>query len=231
MEEYQSKKSLLPMLTAENVVTKEDEEALSSALGGSARLVSRKQGSNSGSHCGTSETESLPPSSPRDTGSPSLSRTGGSPPPQHPPNSPASTLVSALSPIDSPRTEWQNSWGQVAQPVGYPYSNSMYPTNPVNPAWSAPVDPPPQVWYHDQQIQYHDTTPVPSHSQPAQPHYQQPQYGDVPMGDALPSFGQTSSVLNGVISPYNYSPQQAQPPQNTVHAWENLFEEMGASYS
>jgi hypothetical protein len=44
MEEYQSKKSLLPRLTAENVVTKEDEDALSSALGGTARLVPRKQG-------------------------------------------------------------------------------------------------------------------------------------------------------------------------------------------
>ena len=225
MEEYQSKKTLLPRLTAENVVTAEDEEALSSALGGTTRLIQRK-GSHSGSHCGTSETGSLPPSSPQDPSSPSLSRMGGSPPPQHPVNNPTTTLVNTSSPIDSPRTEWQNSWGQGSQNVVYPYS--VYPTNLESPQWSTAMDATAANWYNAQPIQFHDHTPAPLHPQPAQPHYQQPEYVDVTMGGVLPSFGQTSSVLSGAM--YSYPPQQAAPPNNAHAHWQNLYEEMGANY-
>ena len=229
MEECQSKKSLLPRLTAENVVTREDEETLSHALGGTTRLVTRKQGSSTGSRCGTSETDSLPPSSPRDPGSPSLSRMGGSPPPQQSMNSPTTTVGQPLSPVDSPRGEWQHSWGQVSQNVGYPYS--MYPTNPTNQQWSAVMNANAANWYNAQPIQFHDPTPVPLHPQHTHSHHHQGPYlsVDVTMGDSFPSFGQTSSVLSGAVSPYDYSPQQAPPPQNNPHAhWQNLFEEMGA---
>lgn len=227
MEDYQSKKNLLPMLTAENVVTKEDEEALSSALGGTTRLVQRRQGSNSGSHCGASETESLPPSSPQDTSSPSLSRMGGSPPPM---NNPTATLVSTLSPIDSPRAEWQSTWGQVSQNAGHPYL--MYTTNPVSPQWPTEMDATPASWYNAQPNQFHDPTPAPLHSQPTHPHYHQPEYVDVTMGNVLPSFGQTSLALNGAMASYSYPPQQVPPPQNNAHAhWQNLYAEMGANYS
>ncbi|KAF9647418.1 hypothetical protein BDM02DRAFT_3145961 [Thelephora ganbajun] len=230
MNEYQSKKSLLPRLTSENVVTKEDEEALSSALGGTTRLVPRKQGSSSGSYCGTSETESLPPSSPRDAGSPALNRVGNSPPPQHIMNSPTTTLGHPLSPMESPRTEWQNTWGQVSQNVGYPYS--MYPANPTNPQWSVAMDVSAANWYNAQPIQFPD--PTPTLLQHQHPRHQQPQYlsVDVTMGNTFPSFGQTSSALSGAMSPYDYPPQQAPPPQNNAHAhWQNLFVEMGANYS
>lgn len=230
MEEYQSKKSLLPRLTAENVVTREDEEALSSALGGTARLVPRKQGSNSGSHCGTSETESLPPSSPQETGSPNFGRMGGNPPPLQPINSPTTPLINTFSPIDSPRMEWQNSWGQLSQNTGY--SHSTYPTNLPNlQQWSAAMDATAANWYNAQPIQFYDPTPVPLHPQPIHSHHQQPEYVDITMGNVLPSFGQTSSVLNGAMSPYSYPPQQPPPPPNNAQAhWQNLFEEMGASY-
>lgn len=228
MNEYQSKKSLLPRLTSENVVTKEDEETLSSALGGTARLVPRKHGSNSGSRCGTSETESLPPSSPRDTGSPRLSVTGNSPPPQHIMNSPTSTLPHPLSPIESPRMEWQNTWGQVPQNVGY--THSMYPTNPGHPHWSALMDANAANWYN---AQFHDPSPTPLPHRNINPHHQQPQYltVDVTMGNTFPSFGQTSSTLSGAMSPYDYVQQQGPPPQNNAQAhWDNLFMEMGANY-
>jgi hypothetical protein len=86
-------------------------------------------------------------------------------------------------------------------------------------------------WYNAQPIQFHDPTPAPLHPQHGHPHHHQTPYlsVDVSMGDAFPSFGQTSSVLNGVMSPYEYQPQQAPPPQNNpqVH-WQNLFDEMGA---
>ena len=227
MEEYQSKRSLLPRLTTENVVTKEDEDALSSALGGTARLVPPKQGSNSGSHCGTSETESLPPPSPRGTGSSSLSRLSSSPPPQHHMSSPTTALGSPLSPIDSPRTEWQNTWGQVPQNAAY---HSMYPTNLASPQWSAAMDATAANWYNAQPIQFYDPASVTLHPQPAHSHHQPPEYVDVTMGNVLPSFGQTSSVLSGAMSSYGYQ-QQAPPPQNNAQAhWENLFVEMGASY-
>ena len=229
MNEYQSKKSLLPRLTSENVVTKEDEEALSSALGGTTRLVPRKQSSSStGSRCGTAETESLPPSSPRDNGSPNMGRMGNSSSPQHIVTSPTSTLLHPLSPVESPRSEWQNTWGQAPQSVGYPYS--MYPSNPANPQWSVTMDANAANWYNAQPIQFHDPSPTPIPHQ----HHQQPQYMnvDVTMVNAFPSFGQTSSTLSGAMSPYDYSPQQASPPQNNAHAhWQSLFVEMGANYS
>lgn len=231
MSEYQSKKSPLPRLTSENVVSKEDEETLSSALGGTARLVPRKQGTNTGSR-GTSETDSMPPSSPRDTGSPSLSRMGNSPPPQHIMTSPTTTLPYPLSPMESPRTEWQNTWGQVSQSGGYP-AYSMYPTNPTNPQWSVAMDASAANWYNAQPIQFHDPNPTPIQHHPHQ-HHQQSQYMnvDVTMGNAFPSFGQTSSTLTGAMSSYNYTPQQAAspPPNNTQTHWDNLFVEMGASY-
>jgi hypothetical protein len=230
MDEYQSKRSLLPRLTCENVVTKEDEEALSSALGGTARLVPRKQGSNSGSRCGTSETDSLPPSSPRDTNSPVLSRMGNSPSPQHILSSPTTMHVHTLSPTESPRTEWPSPWSQVAHSVGYPYPT--YPTNPENPQWSVAMDASAANWY--QPIQFHDPTPTPAQHHHTHQHHQQPQYLsiDVTMGNTFPSFGQTSSTLNGAMSPYEYPPQQAPPPQNNAHAhWQNLYAEMGATYS
>lgn len=229
MNEYQSKKSLLPRLTSENVVTKEDDETLSSALGGTARLVPRKQGSNSNSNSRyePSETDSLPPSSPRDTGSPNLSRAGGSPTPQHILSSPTTSLPHPLSPIESPRTEWQNTWGQVSQNTGYPYS--MYPANPANTQWS--MDASAANWYNAQPIHFQDSTPSPIQHY-ANHHHQQPQYMnvDVTMANAFPSFGQTSSTLSGAMSPYDYTPQEA-PPQNNAHAhWQNLYAEMGASY-
>jgi len=233
MNEHQSKKSLLPRLTSENVTTKEDEEALSSALGGTARLVQHKQGSRSGS-CGTPETVSLPPSSPRDIGSPTLSRLGPSPPPQHIITSPTTTLPQPLSPIEreGPRAEWQNTWGQVSQSVGYPYS--MYPTNPANPPWSAVMNANAANWYNAQPIQFTGTNPTPVLHQHTHQHHQQPPYMsvDVTMDNAFSSFGQTSSALSGAVSPYEYSPQQMSPPQNNTNAhWENLFVEMGANYS
>ena len=231
MNEHQSTKSRIPRLTSENVVTEEDEEALSSALGGTARLVQRKQGSRSGSHCGTSETESLPPSSPRDIGSPGLNRLGNSPPPQHIITSPTTTLPHPQSPIEreGPRAEWQNTWGQVSHGAGYPYS--MYPTNPTNPGWSAVMNASAANWFNAQPIHFPDPNPTPVPYQ----HTHQPQYMsvDVTMGNAFSSFGQTSSALSGAMSPYDYSPQQTSPPpQNNGEAhWDNLFAEMGANYS
>jgi len=232
MQEYQSKRSLLPRLTSDNIVSEEDEEALSSALGGTARLVPRKQGSSAGSRCGTSETDSLPPSSPRDNGSPNLSRMGNSPPPQHLMNSPTSSLVPPLSPLESPRTEWQNTWGQVSQSAAYPYS--VYPANPTNPQWSVAMDASAANWYNAQPIQFHDPSPTPVPHPHTHQHHQHPHYLslDVTMGNAFQSFGQTSSTLSGAMSPYDYSPQQVAPPQNNAHAhWQNLFVEMNTNYS
>ena len=231
MEEYQSKKSLLPRLTSENVVTEEDEEALSRALGGTTRLVSRKQGSNPGSRSGTSETESLPPSSPRETESPSLNRMDSSPSPQYPATSPAATLVPPFSHTGSPRTEWHNSWGLPESQYTYP----MYPTNTANTQWPTAT---PGGWYNPQPTQFHDPTSLPPQHQHTNLHHQQPPYltVDVTMGNAFPSFGQTSSALSGAMSPYDYPQQQQQQqalPQNPAHAqsWQNLFNEMGANYS
>jgi len=235
MNEHQSKKSLLPRLTSENMTTKEDEETFTSALGGTARLVPRKPGSrSSGSHYAASETESLPPSSPRDMGSPGPSRLGASPPPQHIMTSPTTTLPHPLSPIDreSPRAEWQNTWGQVSQSVGYPYS--MYPTNPANPQWSAVMNASAANWYNAQPIQFHDPNATPAPHQHPHQHHQHPPYMsvDVTMGNAFSSFGQTSSALSGAMSPFEYSPQQMSPPPNNGAAhWQNLFAEMGANYS
>ena len=229
MNEHQSKKSLIPRLTSENVITKEDEETLSSALGGTARLVQNKQGSRSGSRCGTSETDSLPPSSPRDLAS---LRLGNSPPPQHIATSPTTTLPHPLSPTESPRAEWQNTWGQVSQSVGYPYS--MYPTNPANPQWSAVMNASAANWYNAQPIQFHDPSPTPVPHQHPHQHHQQPPYMtvDVTMGNAFSSFGQTSSALSGAMSPYEYAPPPASPPQNNAHAhWQNLYVEMGENFS
>jgi len=231
MNEHQSKKSLLPRLTSENVITKEDEETLSSALGGTARLVQHKQGSRSGSRCGTSETDSLPPSSPREISSPGLSRLGNSPPPHHVMTSPTTTLTHPLSPLESPRAEWQNTWGQVSQNVGYPYS--MYPTNPTHPHWPAAMEANAANWYNAQPIQFHDPNSTPVPHQHTHQHHQQPQFlnVDVTMGNTFSSFGQTSSALSGAMSPYEYPPQQPSPPQNNAHAhWQNLFVEMGAHY-
>jgi hypothetical protein len=84
-------------------------------------------------------------------------------------------------------------------------------------------------WYNAQPIQFHDHTPT-----PVQHQHQQPQYMnvDVTMGNTFQSFGPTSSTLSGAMSPYDYPPQQASPPQNNSHAhWQNLFVEMGANYS
>ena len=204
---------------------------MSRGLGGTTRLVSHNQGLNTGSRSGTSEMESLPPSSPRDTPSPNLSRTDGSPPPQYLMNSPTTTVASNLSPIESPRAEWHHTWGQVSQSVGYPYS--MYPTNPANPQWSAAMDASAANWYNAHPIQFHDPTPAPLHLQQPHPHHQQPQYlaVDVTMGNTFPSFGQTSSTLSGAMSPYEYPSQQAPPPQNSAHAhWQHLIEEMHVSY-
>jgi hypothetical protein len=229
MEEYQSKKSLLPMLTFENVATEEDEEALSRALGGTTRLVSRKQGSNAGSR-GTSETESLPPSSPREVESLSLNRMDSSSPPQHPASSPAATLVPPFSHNGSPRTEWHNNWGLPESQYTYP----TYPTNTANTQWPTAT---PGGWYNNPQpVQFHDPTSLPPQHQHPHLHHQQPPYltVDVTMGNAFPSFGQTSSALSGAMSPYDYPQQQQQaPPQNNAHAqsWHNLFNEMGANYS
>ena len=197
---------------------------MSSALGGTTRLVPRKNGSSVGSRSGTSETESLPPSSPRDVGSPNLSMIGNSSPPQHLLSSPTTTLPHPLTPIESPRAEWQNTWGQV---VGYPYS--MYPANPASQQWSSAMDASAANWYNAQPIQFHDPTPAPVHHYQAQQHHQQSQYMnmDVTMGNAFPSFGQTSSTLSGEPSPYDYPP----PPQNNAQAdWQHLFVEMNANY-
>jgi hypothetical protein len=232
MNEHQSKKSLLPKLTSENVVSKEEDEALWSVLGGTARLVPRRQSSSAGSR-GTSETGSLPPSSPRETGSPRLSRISNSPPPQHIVTSPMTTVIHPPSPLESPRTEWQNTWGQVSQNVGYPYS--MYPTNPTNPQWTAAMNASAANWYNAQPIQVHDLNPALAQHQHMHQHHQQPQYMsvDVTMGNTFQSFGQTSSALGGAMSPYDYSPQQAQPPpqNNPQTHWQNLYAEMGANYS
>lgn len=128
MEEYQSKKDL-PRLASENVVTDEDEVALSRALGGTTRLVSHKQGSNA-SRCGTSETESLPPSTPRDIDSPRLGTKG--------------------LPI-----EWQHTWGQVPQDVGHPHST--YPMNLAN-LRSVTMEASVANWRSAQLIHIHDTS-------------------------------------------------------------------------
>ena len=231
MSDYQSKKSLLPRLTCENVVTKEDEEALSSALGGTARLVPRKQGSNAGSRSGASETDSLPPSSPLDTGSPNLSRMGNSPPPQHILGSLTTTLAYPSSQFESPRAEWQNTWGQVAQNTGYPYP--AYSPNPANPQWSAVMDATAANWYNAQPIQFHDPSPTPVQHNHAHQRHQQSQYMsvDVTMGNAFQSFGQTSSTLSGAMSPHENPLQQAPPPQNNAYAhWDNLLVEMNTGY-
>ena len=199
------------------MVTKEDDETLSSALGGTTRLVPRKPGSNQNSYCGNSETESMPPSSPRDTDSPNFTRFGSSPPPQHPTNGPTTSLANALSPVDGPTPDWQ--WGRAPQNMYY-----QYPGYSTNPQWPAAVDT--ANWYDSR---FHNPTPAPLS---AHPHYQQQQqYVDVTMEDTSPSFGQTSSVLGGTVSSYNYGPQQVPPPQINGHAhWDNLFVEMGASY-
>jgi hypothetical protein len=203
---------------------------LSSALGGTARLVPRKMSSSTGSRCGTSEADSLPPSSPREVGSPILNRMEGSTSPQQALNSPTSTLIHPLSPLESPRAEWQNTWGQIAQNVGYPYST--YTANPSSPHWSAAMDAPAANWYGAQPIQFPDptSTPVQHHTH----QHQQLQYMnvDVTMGNTYSSFGQATSTLSGAMSPYDYPPhpQQAPPPQNNAHAhWQNLFVEMGAT--
>ena len=130
MEEYQSKKSLLPRLTFQNVVTEEDEEALSRALGGTTRLVPRKQGLSADSRSGTSEAESLPPSTPRDTDLPRLSAKG--------------------FPI-----EWKHTWGQVPQDVGYPHST--YPMDSANPQQSVTMEASMANWRSAQLIHIHDT--------------------------------------------------------------------------
>ena len=228
MNEYQSKKSLPPRLTSENVVNTEDEEALSSALGGTARLVQRKHGSSTGSFSGISEAGSLPPSSPRDNGSPSMSRVGNSPLPLHILSSPTTTLVHPTSPIESPRTEWLNNWGQVSRDVGYPHPTY---TNPANSQWSAAMDASAANWYNAQPIRFHDPTPTPMQQHTHQ-HHQQSHYMsvDVTMANTFPSFGQ-SSTLSGAMSPYDYPQQQVPPPQNNPQAdWQNLFVEMGANY-
>lgn len=228
MEEYQPKKSLLPRLTVENVVTKEDEEALSSALGGTTRFIPRKQGSNSGSRNGTSETDSLAPSSPR-APSPGMSMVG-TPPPRSM-DSPTPTTIQSMSPVESTRTEWPHSWGQVSQNVGQLYSMYPNPANPTNSQWSTAMDANAANWYNTQQIQFPDPISPPLHPQHSQPHHQQPQYlsVDVTMGNTFPSFGQTSSVLSGAMSPFDYPPQQVPPPENNVQAhWQNLYAEMGA---
>lgn len=228
MEEHQSKKSIITRLTTENVVSKEDEETLSSILGGTAQLVSHKQGSNPNSRCATSETESLPPSSPREPSSPTLSRMSGSPPPQQVPNSPATTIGHPLSPlVESPRAEWQNSWGQMPQQQ-FP----IYPTNPVNPQWSTGMDPNPADWYNGQPIHFHDPIPAPLHPPNPHPHHQPQQFltVDVTMGNtAFPSFGQTASALSGAMSPFDYTPQHPQPPQNNQAHWDHLIAEMGGA--
>ena len=228
MNEYQSKRSLLPRLTCENIVTKEDEEALSSALGGTARLVPRKLSSSTGSRCGTTEADSLPPSSPREAGSPNLNRIEGSLSPQQVLNSSTSTLIHTMSSLESPRAEWQNTWGQIAQNMGYSYST--YPPNPQSPHWSVAMDAPAANWYNAQPIQFPDTasTPVQNHTH----QHQQSQYMsvDVTMGDTYSSFGQPTSALSGAMSSYDYPSQQVPPPQNNAHAhWQNLYVEMGAA--
>lgn len=227
MNEYQSKRSLLPRLTCENIVTKEDEEALSSALGGTARLVPRKLSSSTGSRCGTTEADSLPPSSPREVGSPNLNRMEGSLSPLQVLNSPTSTLIHPMSPLESPRAEWQNTWGQITQTMGYSYPT--YPTNPQSPHWSVAMDAPAANWYNAQPVPFHDpaSTPVQHHTH----QHQQSQYMnvDVTMENTYSSFGQPTSALSGAMSPYNYPPQQV-PPQNNAHAhWQNLYVEMGAA--
>ena len=201
-------------------MTKEDE-ILSSALGGTARLVPRKQCSSVGSRCGTSMTDPFPFSSPCDTSSSNLSRVGNSPP-QHIFGSPATTLAHPLSPIESPRMEWQN--------VGYPYST--YSTNPTTQQLSLAMDATAVNWYNARPIQFHDSalTSVQNH-QTHQHQQSQHMNMDVTMGNTFPSFGQTSSTLSGAMLPYDYSPQQVPPPQNNAHAhWQNLFAEMGANY-
>ena len=153
---------------------------------------------------------------------------GNSPPPHHIITSPTTTLLHPLSPVESPRTEWQNNWGQATQNMGYQYS--MYPSNPAHPHWSTLMDAGASNWYGAQPIQFPDPNPTPVQHQ----HHQQPQYMnvDVTMANAFQSFGQTSSTLSGAMSPYDYSPQQASPPQNNAHAhWQSLYAEMGASYS
>lgn len=230
MDEEQSKKSLIPRLTSENVTTKEDDEIFTNALAGSTRLIPRKSDSRTNSR-GTPETESLPPSSPR---SPGPSRLGPSPPPQHTMTSPTTTLSHPLSPMEreGPRAEWQNTWGQVSQNAGYPYS--VYPTNPAHSQWSTVMNASAANWYNAQPIQFHDHNPTPVSHQHTHHHHQQPPYMsvDVTMGNAFSSFGQTSSALSGAMSPYEYSPQQTTPPQNNPAAhWQNLFVEMGANYS
>ena len=204
---------------------------MSSALGGTARLVPRKQGSNAGSRNGASETDSLPPSSPLDTGSPDLNRMGNSPPPQHILGGLTTTLAYPSSPMESPRAEWQNTWGQVAQNTGYPYP--AYSTNPANPQWSAAMDATAANWYNAQPIQFHDPSPTPVQHHHAYQHHQQPQYmsADVTMGNAFQSFGQTSSTLSGAMSPHENPLQQAPPPQNNAYAhWNNLLVEMNTGY-
>jgi len=193
------------------------------------RLVPRRHGSSAGSRGGTSETESLPPSSPRDVGSPNLSTIGNSSPPQNFLSSPTTTLPHPLTPIE----EWRNNWGQVSQNAGYQYSmypaNPTSPTNPANPQWTGAMDASAASWYGAQPIQFHDPTPIPVQHHQVLQHHQQPQYMnvDVAMGNAFPSFGQTSVTLNGEMSPYDYSP----PPQNNGQAhWQHLFVEMGANY-
>jgi len=218
MNEHQSKRSLLLRLTSENVIAEEDEEALSSALGGTTRLVPRKYNSRSG---WSAESQTS-------WGQVSLS-TGSS----HSVDS-TTALPNPLSQTerDSSPTEWQNTWGQVSQSVGHNYS--IYPTSPANPQWSAVMNGSAANWYNAQPIQFHDPNPTPvSHQHPYQ-HHQQSSYlsVDVTTGNAFSSFGQTSSALSEAKSLYDHSPQQTTPPQNNAHAhWQDLFVEMGANYS
>jgi len=109
MNDFQSKRSLLPRLTVENSHLKEEEDELS-ALGGKTRLVARRLSSPQSSRAGT---DSLPSSSPREN---NLII------PMHCNNSPPLTgLTSINSAIDSPLAEWQTNWGQMSQ------QNSAYP--------------------------------------------------------------------------------------------------------
>jgi len=199
---------------------KEDEEALSSVLGGTTRSTPRKHDSRSGE---TAESRTT-------WGQVSLSEGSSYSLQVSHDNAPSPPVADRERENSHP--EWQNTWGQVSQSVGYPYS--MYPAGPANPQWSAVLNGSTANWYNARPIQFHNPNPTPVPRQHPHQHHQHPPYMsmDGTTGNAFSSFEQTSSSSSETTLPYDHSRQQTTPPQNDAHAhWQILLVEMGANYS
>lgn len=222
MNEYQSKKSLLPRLNVENSHLREEEDELLT-LGGKTRLVSQKSSSTPSSRSGT---DSLPSSSPRENNSVISAHT----------NSPPMTNIATInSPLDSPMSAWQSTWGPLSQQnAAYSYSsfpvasNQFINTSPTN--WYNEAGPP-----QPSQPQYH------RHSQsiPNQPQQQEPAMMMMNMDTAPIEHNmytsQGSSSLSEAIVPYEYYQQRPSPPSSYTNdaqaPWHQLYSHALEGYS